>query len=63
MPILTHPLGVGNYFPEKQEVTYPTPAPPLHGRGGGGAQGFSFLAHPALNIWICNPIIWLYKCR
>ena len=41
-------VGVGNYFSEKQEVTYPTPAPPLHGRGVAGAQGFSFLTHPKL---------------
>ena len=37
---------MGNYFSEKQEVTYPTPAPPLHGREVAGAQGHSFLAHP-----------------
>ncbi|MBP5387793.1 MAG: hypothetical protein J6Y97_10470 [Prevotella sp.] len=43
---------MGNYFSEKQEVAYPTPAPPLHGRGVAGAQGFSFLAHPVKFI-IC----------
>ena len=29
----------GDYFPERQVVTHPTPAPPLHGRGVAGAQG------------------------
>ena len=60
-------VGVGSYFSEKQEVTYPTPAPPLHGRGVAGAQGFSFwhtlyrLSTDILVLWRETSIIWILQ--
>ena len=42
---------MGNYFSEKQEVTHPTPAPPLHGRGVAGAHELFRSLDNSLVVW------------